>query len=713
MKVGNKYMNYISQDLIGAFHDFGIRKDDIILVQGNIKVIQCLQEFYEKRIESCDIIYNSIFEVIGSSGTIIVPTFTYSFCKDEDFDVDSSPSIEGVFAEYIRKRPDAKRSHDPLFSFAAIGPQSHLITNFYGNNSFSHVSSAFNNFYNSNVKFVFFGTDMNIFPAVYYSEQYFSTAYRFDKILSGNIIEKGNKKKIRWIYPTRVNIPQTQPNLDKFHADCLEAGIMRKHLNLPILYGNLKEIIDFYIKKVSETPWRYLMGPECNATAEDIRRTGKQHFDIILPDNRIETIAQALTNLPRNIVSDGYDAALNALAAHFSMNIHSYPTGTHAFTWIVPERWICHSATLKTLDGQKIFSIDDNLLHVVSYSKPFSGTVSKEELLAHLHTPRAPVAQRHPDAIPFVFKYYERDWGLCCSARQKDALTDESYQVHIDSDFSVGAVKVGEIVVKGQTEDCIIFCAHLCHPGQFNDDLSGVLAGLKLMERVASRAHLYYTYRLLILPETIGSACWLADNQKIIPHLKGGIFLEMLATQYPHVFMHSNTPESWFDRLASIVVARENPLNSDVSFLDAPLNDERMFNATGINCPMCSLLRVSSKDAPEWPYIEYHTSLDTCANANFSNLEKSIALLEQLVDAVEADCIPLPLWKGELFVSRFNGLDYARDWKQILDITFSIDGKRCISDIARIKNCDFFEIKRVLDILEQENLIAYENIKHM
>ena len=54
-----------------------------------------------------------------------------------------------------------------------------------------------------------------------------------------------------------------------------------------------------------------------------------------------------------------------------------------------------------------------------------------------------------------------------------------------------------------------------------------------------------------------------------------------------------------------------------------------------------------------------------------------------------------------------NGLDYSRDKMALLEISYGMDGKRTISDIARMRQADFFEIKRVLDILEHENLITY------
>ena len=170
-------------------------------------------------------------------------------------------------------------------------------------------------------------------------------------------------------------------------------------------------------------------------------------------------MVDALWRLPRDIVSDGYDAALDALARSVPMTVHEYPTGTECWSWIVPEKWTCHEASLETLDGSRVFSYARPSAARRPYSLPFDGVVSREELFAHLH-----VHARNPDAIPFIFKYYERDWGLCCTRKTRDALTDERYRVVIRSDFSYATLKVGETIVPGETDECIVLCAHLCHP---------------------------------------------------------------------------------------------------------------------------------------------------------------------------------------------------------------------------------------------------------
>src|SRR5581483_2487910 len=127
----------------------------------------------------------------------------------------------------------------------------------------------------------------------------------------------------------------------------------------------------------------------------------------------------------------------------------------------------------------------------------------------------------------------------CCSRKLRDTLTDDHYRVRIRTDFSYGTLKVGEVIAPGRSDDCIVLCAHLCHPHMVNDDLSGVVVGMDVMRRLIKRRNLRYTYRFLIVPETIGSISYLSHHQDLIPRMKGGLFLEMLGLRHPAALQRS------------------------------------------------------------------------------------------------------------------------------------------------------------------------------
>ena len=319
----------------------------------------------------------------------------------------------------------------------------------------------------------------------------------------------------------------------------------------------------------------------------------------------------------------------------------------------------------------------------------------------------------HPrllDAIPFVFKYYERDWGLCCSERVKQSLTDDSYRVVIRSDFSRGALKVGEAVATGQSEECVVLCAHLCHPAMANDDLSGVVVGVEVMRRLMQRRSLRYTYRFLVVPETIGSVAYLSQNEGLIPTMKGGLFLEMLGLPHPHALQRSFDGGTEVDRCFALALRSRDPDAWTGAFREIIGNDERQFNAPGVRVPMLSLSRVRHPSDPDWPYPEYHSSLDTPDVCSEAQLEASCDVVLRMIDALERNAVPRNLCKGEVFCSRYGlHIDPYADpeaHRALFDIMYLIDGRRSIVDIAETCGVSLAAVERVVGELGRHGLVT-------
>jgi len=698
--------------MVEAIRQVGVRPGDVVFSHGNVGYFGVPEEGRTAQ-ALFDTVLGAFQEALGPEGTLVVPTFTYSFCKRQVFDVDNTPSTCGMFTEMLRKHPDALRSNEPIFSVAAMGGRAREMTEAppvecFGPGSFwDRLRLADGIICNMN-----FDAGSTY---IHYVERCLNVPYRYDKFFSGVFQKDGEERKGGAIYFCQdLSNADTQAAFEPFHELATERGLA---VSAPVGRGALvairaKQTYDLIAGEREANPWLTTVAAKTGAKPRLMAPQDTARFDVELPDEAsMSQMVDALWMLPRDLVSDGYDAALLALAGQASMTIHEYPTGTHAWSWIVPEKWTCREAYLETMDGQRLFSYEDNPLHVVSYSLPFDGEVSRQELLDHLQT-----SAKVPGAVPFGFKYYERDWGLCCSEELKATLTDESYRVVIRSEFAFGALKVGEVVVPGATDETIVLCAHLCHPAMVNDDLSGVVVGIDVMRRLAQRQGLRHTYRLLILPETIGSVSYLSHNEALIPSFKGGLFLEMLGLPHPHALQLSFDGDTGVDRCFCAALEQGDPEGWTGEFRSIIGNDERQFNAPGVRVPMLSLSRVLRPDDPMWPYREYHTSEDTPQLCSAESLEASRDLVLQMIDALEetskeaTDYVPVNRFKGEVFCSRYGiHIDHYKNpegHKALFSIMFLIDGHRSVAQIAEACGISFMAAHETVETLRRHGLVS-------
>jgi len=716
--------DYCQDSLAAALRQAGILANDIVYCHVELPNIGLPMELAAGTQTRFDVVMGALMNVVGPQGTVLAPTFSYSFCSGEIYDPEATPSAAGAFGECLRKLPGAERSLDPIFSSAGIGPAVADLFRDLPNECFGE-DSLFDRLGRAGAKLCNIGVDLSCATANHFVQDRFGRVpCRFPKLFSGVVRLGGELLKQSWIYSVRVLGDYSAARFDRMQASAVEAGICSV---VPIgksavVSLELSEMYAHFAARLNEDAWDCLEGPPCDPVEMEEKRVGVRTFDVSLPPgSSMRQMIDELWTLPRDIVSDGYDAALHALAGQLPMKIHQYDSGSRRFTWIVPEKWTCHEAHLESLDGKRLLSYEDNPLHVVSYSLPFAGEVDRETLFRHLHT--------HPtiaEAIPFQFKYYERDWGLCCSSKLKESLKEERYRVRIRSDFSFGRLKVGEVLAKGASEETFVFCAHLCHPQMVNDDLTGVVVGIDVMRALRERKNLRFTYRLIIVPETIGSVSYLAGNEALIPSFKGGLFLEMLGKKQPFTLGKSARGDSVIDRTIESVVRAHDAGARIVPFLDAPLNDERMFNAPGIEVPMLSLSRAFPRSHPDVLYYEeYHSSWDTPERMDLDCLDEGRDLVLKIVDAIEAgeladfqaagsapertgaDRVPVPLFKGELFCSRYNAIDYATIGLDIVQLIFQLDGRRSVSEIAARLSYDLSRTEEYLNLLEGEKLISW------
>jgi aminopeptidase-like protein len=654
-------------------------------------------------------------EVVGPEGTILLPAFSFSFHRNEDFDVQATPIIEGAwsssleFLEYFRRLPGVVRSADPIHSVTGLGPTAEKLLTGLPNTSYGK-DCLHERLVKIAGKICGIGVGLAEAQFLHYVEEALGVPFRYKKLFTGRIGQNGKLSKQGWISSVPIQAANGLPDGTRLAKMARSEGWCR------VADVGLGEVVSidctsFYgliSREIARDPWITALGPAGDPVELENARTSGKDARIQIPENAsMEELISALWRLPRDIVSDGYDAALRALSTQVPLTVHEYPTGTECWTWLVPEKWTCQEAWLETLDGRRLFSYDDSPLHVVSYSLPADREVSREELFEHLH-----VHPGLPDAIPFVFKYYERDWGLCCSRKLKESLQDDRYRVVIRSEFSYGTMKVGEVIVPGKSSETFILCAHLCHPAMVNDDLSGVVVGLQVMQELLKRRNLRYTYRFLVLPETIGSVAYLSHQEELIPRMIGGLFLEMLGLENPHALQLSFAGDSEVDRCLIQALKESDPHGWTGLFRTVVGNDERQFNAPGVRVPMLSLSRAMQGNSGSTPYFpEYHSSDDTPELASPARLAESRDMVLKMVDAVEGNQVPINRYRGEIFCSRY-GLNidvYANPGgnRALFDIIFLIDGTRSVAEIARICRVPIESTHRVVEELRQLGLVEY------
>jgi aminopeptidase-like protein len=546
----------------------------------------------------------------------------------------------------------------------------------------------------------------------HYIEEHFGVPFRFSKLFTGIIRDNSVERTETWSYYASPFTSHCGPIGVPLEKLAREAGICRVAAvgRSEVCSIGAREYRACAVGQFSKNPWLAAMGPPLERNeliAKEDERVGAASFGLNLsPDAGMMEIVEKVTPLPRDIVSSGIDSALDALSQLVPMTVHEYPSGTPCFTWIIPEKWTCLEGWLETLGGQRLLDYRENPLHVMSYSDPFDGEVSREELLAHLE-----VHPYVPSAVPFSYSYFRRRWGLCCSRDLRDSLRDERYRVCIKAGRSFSTLKVGEVIVPGASDSGFVLCAHLDHPGQANDGLSGVAVGIEVMRRLLADPSPRHTVRLLIVSETFGSLAWLSNHMDLVPGLHAGIFLEMLGLEYPHALQYSKKKDTVWDRIAREVLQSADPRSWADDFLKVVTNDDRQFNAPGIRVPMLSLSRVKEAcgTGEGWPFAEYHSDLDNAARVSAESMNESVEMVLSILGSWDRQTVPMPLYQAEPCLTRFGvHFDFTSNPKlatQLFDVMHAIDGRLSMEEISIATGVDMDLLESVLKKLAASGLV--------
>lgn len=201
------------------------------------------------------------------SGTLVVPTFSYRFCRTGAYDSATTPSEVGLFSEFVRRDPRAMRSSHPIFSMAAIGPDAAFLCRNLSHSSYGS-GSIFERLYVGDAKLLHF--DVTIADSctfAHFPEQAVGVPYRYSKHFRGTATFDGEPVKGDWELYVR-NIERwefpAQPADEMRYPRVLEANGLSKAVSwegLTLTLTSCRAVYDVVTSGIRSDPHYLLCGP--------------------------------------------------------------------------------------------------------------------------------------------------------------------------------------------------------------------------------------------------------------------------------------------------------------------------------------------------------------------------------------------------------------------------------------------------------------------
>ncbi|MGQ0556492.1 MAG: DUF4910 domain-containing protein [Nitrospiraceae bacterium] len=403
----------------------------------------------------------------------------------------------------------------------------------------------------------------------------------------------------------------------------------------------------------------------------------------------------------RSITGGGVRETLRAIQKRIPLEIYEVPSGTKVFDWTVPLEWNVADAYVMNREGKRVVDFQAHNLHLMSYSSPVKKKMPLADLRPHLFT-----LPDHPEWIPYRTSYYQENWGFCLRHADLERLSDDEYEVVIDSNLQPGSLTYGEAYLPGETSDEILISCHICHPAICNDNLSGLTLAVKLAETMASRPR-RYAYRFLFIPGTIGSITWLAQNEQTVSRIKHGLVLTGVGDAGNITYKKSRQGNAEIDRAMAHVLRHSGEAHAIIDFFPYGY-DERQYCSPGFDLPVGCFMRT-----PHGQYPEYHSSADDLDFVKPDSLARSYARCLTVFDLLEGNrtymnqnpkCEPQ---LGRRGLYRAVAGQQEKQWMELalFWVLNASDGRHALFDIAERADLPFCKIQSAAKALLEVGLL--------
>ena len=511
--MNNNYIKYT--DIVKHIN---ICSDDIILLSSNLMKTIFYAKKYEKEFNYNKFI-DSFLEVIGTNGTLLIPSYNWDFCKGIAFDYKNTISKTGILADEAVKRSDFKRTKHPLYSHIVWGKDKDMLCSLDYIDAFS-ADSIFAYLTNNNAKNVGIDVDLDgCFSTIYYFEQKYGVPYRYIKYFKSSYIDENCISSVKTY---SMNVRYAEINSKFSGKEMYE--YLKNNKAVEEYHINKSFVSIFNIKKTE----MYIKDDILNNNSKKFMIYDMDKLNSFNKDKGY-SIIKDLFSINRSLSGNGNRETLNYLKENclgeLQIKEYSIKENPETFDWKTPYEWNINNAYIEDENGNKIVDFKNNNLHILGYSEPVDITIPFSELDNHLYSLEDDI-----DAIPYTTSYYKKRWGFCLTHRQREELRknpDKLYHVVIDSSYNEnGSITYGELIINGYKDDEILISTYICHPSMANDNLSGIAAAVAAAKYIYALPERKYTYRIIFIPETIGALIYLNLPVCTLSRTKFGKFKE-------------------------------------------------------------------------------------------------------------------------------------------------------------------------------------------
>ena len=217
--------DYTQEDIVAALRKAGLCDGDAVFLHSNLAFFgRC--DGVQDADGLCRVFFETFQDILGEKGTLVVPTFTYSYCRGEIFDVEHTVSKMGIFPEWVRKNNRALRSRDPNFSVTAVGALAEYLTENCPEHSFGK-DSFWERLEQLDGKICCMNFDAGT-TFIHYVEKKAGVPYRFDKAFYGTTVSQGRRiESVAYHFCASQKTNEDENEMVRLHQLCIEHGIAR------------------------------------------------------------------------------------------------------------------------------------------------------------------------------------------------------------------------------------------------------------------------------------------------------------------------------------------------------------------------------------------------------------------------------------------------------------------------------------------------------